>query len=77
MNKWLSKLFSKEVDKEDILTLIEEVRAEVSSITPVNTGDKERLNNVKLILDDAKLKAMEITRRLRLIEAQVEVATDD
>ncbi len=77
MNKWFSRLFEKEVEKEDILTLIEEIRAEVSSITPVNPIDVERISNVKSVLDEARLRALDITRKLRMIEVQIETTTKD
>ena len=77
MKKWFSRLFEKEVEKEDILTLIEEIRAEVSSITPVNPVDVERISNVKIVLDEAKLRALDITRRLRMIESQIETTTKE
>ena len=77
MNKWFSRLFEKEVEKEDILTLIEEIRAEVSSITPVNPVDVERISNVKSVLDEARLRALDITRKLRMIEVQIETTTKD
>lgn len=77
MKKWFSRLFEKEVEKEDILTLIEEIRAEVSSITPINPIDVERISNVKNVLDEAKLRALDITRRLKMIETQMEATTKE
>lgn len=77
MKKWFSKLFDKQVEKEDILTLIEEIRAEVSSITPVNPVDVERISNVKIVLDEARLRALDITKKLKMIEVQIETTTED
>ena len=76
MKKWFSKFFEKETEQQDLLTLIEEIRDEISSITPINELDEERISNVKSVLDGAKLIALDITKRMKIIEAQIQTNSE-
>tara|TARA_R110000751_G_C13643193_1_gene467152 strand:+ start:605 stop:844 length:240 start_codon:yes stop_codon:yes gene_type:complete len=76
MSKWSDWAYGLEI-KDDLETLIEEVRSEVKSIKAKNLIEQDKLDAVAKTLFEAKLKAKELEYKNRVLSTKISILEED
>ena len=72
-NEWIDGI---EV-KDDLESLIDEVRSKIKNIKPKSMAEEDRLRSISKILFEAKLKAKELEFKNRVLKNKVTILEED
>lgn len=76
MPKWNEWIYGLEI-KDDLETLLEEVRSEIKSIKTKNLIEQDKLDTIARILFEAKLKAKELEYKNRVLSTKISIIEED
>ena len=76
MSKWSDFINGTEI-KDDLESLIDEVRSEVKDIKAKSIIEQEKLESISKILFEVKLKARELECKNRILKKKVSILEED
>tara|TARA_R110000824_G_scaffold299320_2_gene487441 strand:+ start:190 stop:429 length:240 start_codon:yes stop_codon:yes gene_type:complete len=76
MSKWSDWVNGIEI-KDDLESLVDEVRSELNSIKPKSLMEQDRLDSISKTLLEIKLKAKEVEHKNRVLKTKVDILEED
>jgi hypothetical protein len=76
MSKWGDWVCDLEI-KDDLETLIEEVRSEIKKIKAKNLAEQDKLDTVAKTLFEAKFKAKELEYKNKVLSNRISILEED